>query len=153
MVFVYAWQHLQEERFFPGVELRGEKYSVSKSAANKIIPLSLKRDFKELYENGFVLKKEGVILRCVENTKGLRVAFGLSCKVVRTAVKRNKIKRWSRQILRETEILKGVSLDVLVIVNREQNCYENFKKNFTFLMEKAHRTIFSKNRSSFYCFL
>ena len=153
MVFVYAWRHLQEERFFPGVGSRGEKHSVFKFAANKIIPLSLKRDFKELYENGLVLKEGGVVLCCKENTKGLRVAFGLSCKVIQTAVKRNKIKRWSRQILREMETLKGVSLDVLITVNREQDCYENFKKNFKFLMEKALRTIFSKSPSSFYCFL
>lgn len=102
--------------------------------ANKVVSLSLKRDLKKLYEGGLVLKRGGIVLRCVKNTKGLRVAFGLSCKVIRTAVKRNKIKRWSRQILREAVFLENVSLDILVAVAAEQNCYERFKKNFKFLL-------------------
>ena len=105
--------------------------------ANKVIPLGLRRDLKKLYEDGLVFKKGGVVLRCVKSTKGLRVAFGLSCKVIRTAVKRNKIKRWSRQILREAVYLEDVSLDILVTVMTEQNCYEKFKKNFKFLLEQA----------------
>ncbi len=121
--------------------------------ANKIVSLSLKRDLKKLYEDGLVLKKGGVVLRCVRNTKGLRVAFGLSCKVIRTAVKRNKIKRWSRQILREAVHLEGVSLDILITVITEQNCYETFKKNFNFLLGQVLRTKNSKDVSSFHCFL
>lgn len=121
--------------------------------ANKIISLSLKRDLKKLYEDGFILKKGGVVLRCVRGTKGLRVAFGLSRKVIRTAVKRNKIKRWSRQTLREAAHLQGVSLDILITVVTEQNCYETFKKNFDFLLEQILRNKNSKNISSFSCFL
>lgn len=104
--------------------------------ANKIVSLSLKKDLKKLYEEGLILKKGGVVLRYVKNTKGLRVAFGLSCKVIRTAVKRNKIKRWSRQILRETVFLESAGLDILIVVMAEQNCYERFKKNFKFLLEQ-----------------
>ena len=105
--------------------------------ANKVIPLSLKRDLRRLYKDGLVLKKGGIALRCVKNTKGLRVAFGLSSKVIRTAVKRNKIKRWSRQILREAVFLENTSLDILITVMSEQNCYEKFKKNFKFLLEQV----------------
>ncbi|MDE0151469.1 MAG: ribonuclease P protein component [Bdellovibrionales bacterium] len=105
--------------------------------ANKIIPLSLKKDFTKLYEEGAVLKKGGIVLRCVKNKKGLRVAFGLSGKIVRTAVKRNRIKRWSRQILREAVFLKKISLDILITVVTEQKSYERFKKNFEYLLEQT----------------
>ncbi len=121
--------------------------------ANSTISLSLKRDLKKIYKDGLVFRKKGVVLRCVKGTKGLRIAFGLSSKVIQTAVKRNKIKRWSRQILRETVMLKGVSLDILIAVAEEQSCYEFFKKNFSFLLEKALRKTGAKDRVVFHCFL
>lgn len=121
--------------------------------ANKVVSLSLKKDLKKIYKQGLVIKKGGVVLRCVGNKKGLRVAFGLSCKVIRTAVKRNKIKRWSRQILREAACLEKTSLDLLITIEKSQDCYETFKKNFDFLLEQLFRTKNSRSFSSLHCFL
>jgi len=110
---------------------------VFRFVANKIVSLSLKRDLRRLYEDGLILKKGGIVLHYAKSTKGLRVAFGLSGKIIRTAVKRNKVKRWSRQILREADFLKNTSLDILIAVATEQDCYDRFKKNFEILLEQA----------------
>ena len=102
-----------------------------------------------MFDQGIALKKQEVILRCVGNQKrGLRVSFGVSKKNVKKAVKRNKIKRWARQCLRQNPLLDGVDFDFLIIVEKEPAEYDVFKKKLDELIQKALVKLRSKNTSS-----
>ncbi len=110
--------------------------------------MSLNSDFQKLYKKGFVLKKEGVILRVVANqNKGLRVAFCISKKAIQSAVQRNKAKRWGREIFREMEDLKDVSGDFLIMVLSNKEGYESFKKKLQEMVQETNRKLFSKDSS------
>ena len=106
--------------------------------ANKVASFGLRRDFQNLFQHGFISKKRGVVIHAAKNTKNqTRLAWGISKKNVRKAVQRNKIKRWGREVLRNNEELAGLSLDFLIIVQKEINHYVEFKKIMDELVQET----------------
>ena len=119
--------------------------------ANKLKSLSLKKDFQNLFEQGVVFKKQGIVVRGIKNKGyGLRVSYGLSKKRVRLAVTRNKFKRWARMCLRQNSLLTQQSLDLLIIVEREIYDYQTFKKVLDELVQKIFGKLYKKNFSVSY---
>lgn len=113
---------------------------------NKVVSFGLKRDFRNLFKKGIVLRKQSMILRGVDNAdQGLRVSYGISRKNVRHAVTRNKMKRWGRECLRQNPDLKNKSLDFLITVEKEIKDYVFFKKNLDELVQKFLNLYCSKN--------
>lgn len=106
--------------------------------ANKLISLNKTKDFQTLYKTGGILRKRGIILRYAENERKnqIRLAYGISKKIVRKANQRNKIKRWGRFFLRSCPALKSRSLDFLIIIIKPQDNYKEFEKTMTGLMRK-----------------
>ena len=153
MDFVYAWRHLVGEMFFPEDGLKAERFFVFRFVANKLYSLRRKKDIERLYKEGFVLRRKFLILRFIKSEKVLKTACRVSKKATKSAVKRNKIKRWCKEILSQYKGLEEISLNILIIVLEEPKNYENFRIKIQNLLQEMLRNTHSKNSSFSYCLL
>ena len=151
MGFAEECLSLEGKEFYLAAAGKAANSSLYRFVANKISYLRLNRDFQRLFEKGVVVKKKGVILRVIWNHgQNLRLAFGLSRKNIKQAVKRNRIKRWSRECLREQTLLKKKNLDMLIISRKEEQDYENFKALMDELVQKALKQMAKSGGSGVY---
>lgn len=108
--------------------------------ANNLLSLSLDRDFKRLFKQGFIFKKKEILIRYYPNECGkIRLAFSIPKTQIKHAVKRNKIKRWSKEILRLNSKTGELALDVLIKVNKGMEEYEKLKIYLEEWIEKAEQ--------------
>ena len=146
MVFAKEWENPEGKKCYPAAAKKAANGSLYRFVANKISYLRLSRDFQRLFEKGVAVRKRGVIFRAVwNNGQNLRLAFGLSRKNIKRAVKRNKIKRWSRECLKKHPDLKKKNLDMLIISLSAGWEYESFKALLDELVQKAVKQLAESN--------
>ena len=99
--------------------------------------LNQPKQYKLVYEQGSSFKNNFLVLKALTN--GLivtRYGFSVSRKVGK-AVTRNKIKRWLREILRETQVRPGWDLVFIVRPKVIEAGYWELKKAVASLLYRA----------------
>ena len=80
--------------------------------------LKKKKDFENVFKNGHGCKDGFLYLKIVKNSlEPSRFGFVVSTKFSKSAVKRNKVKRWFRELTRTNiqDIEKGLDCVVVII--------------------------------------
>lgn len=99
--------------------------------------LNQPKQYKLVYEKGSSLKNSFLVLRAFPNDLIVtRYGFSVSRKVGK-AVTRNKIKRWLREILRETQVKSGWDLVFIVRPRVIEAGYWELKKAVAGLLYQA----------------
>ena len=105
--------------------MRGESY------------LNQPKQYKLVYEQGSSFKSSFLVLKALPNSL-IITRYGLSVsRKVGKAVTRNKIKRWLREILRETQIRPGWDLVFIARPKVTEIGYWEVKKALASLLYRA----------------
>ncbi|ONN26542.1 ribonuclease P [Thermosipho affectus] len=92
--------------------------SISKNTFKKHERLKLRKDFKNIFENGKSIQNSYLVILYVNN--GLdysRYGFSIKKKFGK-AVKRNRLKRWLREIIRNNKGIIPKGFDYLIIARK-----------------------------------
>ena len=99
--------------------------------------LNQPKQYKLVYEKGGTVKNSFLVMRTFPNDLVVtRYGFSVSRRVGK-AVTRNKIKRWLREILRETQVKPGWDLVFIVRPRVIVAGYWEFKKAVESLLYRA----------------
>ena len=100
----------------------------------------LKREeFREVLKKGKSFRVNGLVLKLMIKDKEKKIGFLISKKLVKKAVRRNKLKRIMREILRErVEILKeGIRAVFIPLESFEGKKPKELKKIFDIIFNKS----------------
>ncbi|MDD2757140.1 MAG: ribonuclease P protein component [Candidatus Pacebacteria bacterium] len=78
--------------------------------------LKKKKEFEAIFENGRTIKGRNIIVKYLGNGLGYaKVGFIVSKKVSKKAVERNKIKRQLREVVKKTDLKRGLSIIIIAL--------------------------------------
>ncbi len=102
--------------------------------------LKKKKDFERVFKNGHGCKDGFLYLKVVENNlDDSRFGFVIGAKFSKSAVKRNKIKRWLRELTRTNlqNIEKGLDCVVVVMPGFKAKNFQEAECSVDELFNKA----------------
>ncbi len=102
--------------------------------------LKKKKDFENVFKNGYGCKQNFLYLKIVKNNlEPSRFGFVIGLKFSKSAVKRNKIKRWLRELVRINiqDIEKGLDCVVVVLPGFKAKDFQEAESLIGELFNKA----------------
>ena len=92
------------------------------------------KDFRKIYKKGAPLKKGWLVMCSLPNELGQsRIGFSISSKNVKSAVRRNRIRRLFKEVFRLNKDLVKAGYDIVIIIRRDPGkilLYKNVEKVF-----------------------
>jgi len=102
------------------------------------------RDFDAVYREGRFLSSGNLSLKARKNGLGkTRIGFSIGLKFSPEAVKRNKARRWLREIARKQMENIQKSVDIVVMLKKEATfpTYQELENNFQKALLRGNLTI------------
>ena len=92
------------------------------------------KDFRKIYKKGVPIKKGWLVLCSLPNDLGQsRIGFSISSRNVKSAVRRNRIRRLFKEVFRLNKGLIKAGYDIVIIIRRNPGkilLYKNIEKVF-----------------------
>lgn len=103
--------------------------------------LILGKDFDLVYKNGRFFSFESVVLKVLKNeTENTRVGLSIGIKFSPSAVSRNKVKRWLREIVKKhlKEIKNGFDIIIIPKKEKENLTYQALEQNLKNALQRGN---------------
>ncbi|MDD5422213.1 MAG: ribonuclease P protein component [Candidatus Omnitrophota bacterium] len=98
-------------------------------------------DFSKVYKRGVPHKSGGIILYCQPNAlEKNRLGFSISSRNVKLATKRNRLRRFFKEIYRKNKKDLRSGFDMIIVVKRDFGSsltFKEIKKHFLRLVKEA----------------
>jgi len=86
-------------------------------------------DFARVYRSGGSFYGGPFVLRVLPNKLGInRIGFSISARSIKSAVKRNRVRRLFREVFRKSKAAIKKSFDMVLIVKREPAAAFSYKE-------------------------
>lgn len=103
--------------------------------------LILGKDFDLVYKNGRFFSFKGIVLKSLKNeTKNTRIGLSIGIKFSPSAVSRNKIKRWIREIVKKHLNNLRSGFDIIIIPKKEKKfpTYQELAQDLESALQKGN---------------
>ena len=151
MALEAAWKRKMAALFYQDVAPKEERRSLSQLAENNLVVLTKRSDFVTLLKFGRKYKPSQWLLFNYKKNKINQLRCGWTVpRYTGNAVLRNRLKRWARELFRESA-KNEVFMDVnLVFLKQEKEFYKNltyeeFKSTFNQGFAKAEKRLSTKD--------